>query len=208
MLLSGHDNEVPIASLPVTIRILLLADMVLEPELRAQLDLALADDGLVSSRQPAVHFEWIYVETTNNCASVADIVKDSDVHGVLALVDSDCRVMLETTMAAMPAPLMFIGQGRSSEYSALPMSFTMDVPTTDSMLGVGRILSNFNWRRPAILTTAALTNAETQAFGPVGLSRTVILTHTNFVNCTAHPDIVQAVAALKDARTPIIVIDV
>ena len=60
-----------------------------------------------------------------------------------------------------------------------------------------------------MLTTAALTTAQINAFAQVSITRTVTVAATfNTTNCSSNSDIAQAIADMKSALTPMLVVDV
>lgn len=179
------------------------------PALQSQLDAILHSDGLLGIIHPDIQLQWTYVHNSD-CVQAASMIKSTigDVAAILGVVDELCRRQLEAAFTNTTMPLMFLGRGNPSDRSSLPNSFTLYAPYTPDLLGIGHLTTFFNWRQPAILTTSALSEEEVLAFSSVGISRTVVLPLLQPHECPASTSVEQAVSAIHDAFSPMIVLDV
>lgn len=176
-------------------------------ELREQTDAVLRREGLVGSLHPLIALNWTYVYQVNCSALIPELATTQKFAAILAVVDGDCRGTLQDNLSYRNYPMFFVGQGLDVEQTPARNVFTMHAPRGQDLPVLGKMVSHFNWQRPAMMVTDPLSAAELASFASVIISRTVVVPFLEGTQCQRHPKLYDGVEDLKAARTPLIILD-
>lgn len=158
---------------------------------------------------PQVLIIPIFFDSVGDCGGLALKLLSSQppFAAVFATVHGLCRQRLLEDLNGTTLPVLLLGQGFATESDPTSNAFTVLAPRFDIVHSLAVVLLRLGWTRGVLLTIQDFTSSELDELQPLKLKAIVKSPQLRTTNCTNNSGFLSAVKAVKNARTPLIILD-